>query len=591
MKYNLDKFNSAVEDYKKILKNLKNKSVLIYFNLDNKKAYYSIAPLSKAIHELGGELNAVAFEKSSSSLDVLKDVWQCFRELKKGIKDKKTIALKEFIDEAEKKAKGRFIDIFNPPELILEEGEKGFKGMFKPPYYDEWFVPYRFDDLIETAKIIWNQVYDLKKGENVSIGFETVPKEKDLELPLEDYLDSYAIAYAMMLAIKGYASGLRMGTTTSKMSMLEKGERISELRATLLGCELDKEIDEPVFVKFKKLSELLKINRLEIPDATFSVRGKGYGGKHLFGEVIGYPTLNKKSRWSSPGQIIYKLDYYPQTKLEDRDPKARVGFTETLPIDVFIESCRIDWLKMKARDDKIREIVDKSDKIIVSGESVEGGRTEFEVGMIKRDGGRRKVRGSDVETRNKINQDYFKETGIKAGTMANIPGGEAFMTPEYLKGTFVGDVVISLDQSYMLSEKNPLVVECYGDCYKVLKGDKAIIEKFEKKKKEAWKQILEQEKNKSLPFDLIKLKKDNFNRIGEFAINTNPNAKLCNYLIVNEKIANMIHIALGSGFEADRATEYHTDIVIDAPRQKLDIYGIDKKGNKLWILKKGKFVV
>ncbi|MBI2129325.1 hypothetical protein HYU07_03725 [Candidatus Woesearchaeota archaeon] len=591
MKYDLEKFNSAAEDYKKILKNLKNKSVLIYFNLNNKKAYHSIAPLSKAIHELNGELNAVAFEKNSSSLDVLKDVWQCFKDFKKGIRDKKTIALKEFIDETEKKTKGKFIEIFNPPELILEAGEKGFKGTFKLPYHDEWFMAYRPDDLIETAKIIWSQVYDLKKGENVSIGFETVPREKDLELPLEDYLDSYAIAYAMMLAIKGYASELRMGTTTSKMSMLEKGERISELRATLLGCELDKEIDEPVFVKFKKLSELLKINRLETPDATFSVRGKGYAGKHLFGEVIGYPTLNKKSRWSSPGQIIYKLDYYPQTKSEDRDPKARVGFTETLPIDVFIESCRIDWLKMKERDDKISEIADRSDKIIVSGEEVEGGRTEFEVGMIKKDGGRRRVRGSDVETRNKVNQDYFKETGIKAGTMANIPGGEAFMTPEYLKGTFVGDVVISIDQSYLLSDKNPLVVQCYGDCYKILKGDKAIIEKFENKKKEAWKQILEQEKNKSLPFDVIKLKKDNFNKIGEFAINTNPNAKLCNYLIVNEKIANMIHIALGSGFEADRATEYHTDIVIDAPRQKLDIYGLDKKGNKLWILKKGKFAV
>src|SRR3989338_11441888 len=98
MKYNLDNFNAAVEDYKKIIKmseitkgisehaqnpevfdNLKNKSVLIYFNLDNKKAYHSIAPLSKAIHELNGELNAVAFEKSSSSLDVLKDVYQCFK--------------------------------------------------------------------------------------------------------------------------------------------------------------------------------------------------------------------------------------------------------------------------------------------------------------------------------------------------------------------------------------------------------------------------------------------------------------------------------------------------------------------------------
>ena len=51
----------------------------------------------------------------------------------------------------------------------------------------------------------------------------------------------------------------------------------------------------------------------------------------------------------------------------------------------------------------------------------------------------------------------------------------------------------------------------------------------------------------------------------------------------------MIHIALGAGFEPDRSSEYHDDIVINAPRQKLNIFGIDKKGKKRWILKEGKF--
>ena len=105
------------------------------------------------------------------------------------------------------------------------------------------------------------------------------------------------------------------------------------------------------------------------------------------------------------------------------------------------------------------------------------------------------------------------------------------------------------------------------------------------------KNILEQEKHKSLSKDIIALKKNNFNQIGEFAINTNPNARLCDYLIINEKIANMIHIAFGSGFEADAATEYHMDVVIDSPRQKLDIYGLDKSGRKNWIIKKGAFVI
>jgi len=102
--------------------------------------------------------------------------------------------------------------------------------------------------------------------------------------------------------------------------------------------------------------------------------------------------------------------------------------------------------------------------------------------------------------------------------------------------------------------------------------------------------LLESEKNKSLPQDIINMKKRNFERVGEFAINTNPKARLCEYLIVNEKIARMMHIALGSGFEPDRSTEYHMDIVFNAPRQKLDVYGINNKGNKHWILKNGEFV-
>jgi hypothetical protein len=152
-------------------------------------------------------------------------------------------------------------------------------------------------------------------------------------------------------------------------------------------------------------------------------------------------------------------------------------------------------------------------------------------------------------------------------------------------------VVISIDQSYLLSEKEPLVVEANGHSYKIISGPKNIIKKLEEKKKDAWEMILNQERFKSSPQEVIDLKKKNFNMINEFAINTNPNAKLCDYLVVNEKIAKMIHIALGSGFEPDRATEYHTDIVINSPRQKMDIYGVDGKGNKHWIIKKGEFVV
>ena len=77
------------------------------------------------------------------------------------------------------------------------------------------------------------------------------------------------------------------------------------------------------------------------------------------------------------------------------------------------------------------------------------------------------------------------------------------------------------------------MVECYGNSYKIIDGPKDIIEKINKRKNDSMKLLLEAEKNKSLPQEIIDLKKRNFERVGEFAINTNPKARLCEYLIVN----------------------------------------------------------
>jgi hypothetical protein len=589
MKYDEKEFSSAVEGYKTAIGNAESKSFLIIFDISNKKAFFSIAPLSRALHEIGADVHVTGINKKSDSLDAITDVWKTYKSLKEGKKDDNTEALRDFIIEVEKKEQGKFEGLFEYPDFILEAKETGFDGSFSIPYKDNWFKEYRKNELDETCTKIWRDVYNLQDGEKISMGFVLIQEDEMLGHPLEDYLDSYAISWAMALTCKDKGK-VTMGASTQRNSMLARGENISELKAVLTGCELCKEVDEEIFKKYKKVSQLLNLERIKPIDASFFISGKGYHGKHIFGEVVGYPSLNKKTRWQSPGQMIYKLDFYPQTALDERDPIARVGFTETLPVDVFIETCNIDWKEMRERNYKIKEIADRCILIKVVGEETNGIRTELEVGLIKKDGTHRWVRTSDTDIRDKINSEYLRRTGIKGGNMANLPGGEAFVTPEYVKGKIVGDVVISLDQSYRLSEKEPFVIEAYGDEYKVISGPKEILDKFNDKKKEAWEGIMNQEKYKSLPQDLIDMKKRNFNMINEFAINTNPSAKLCDYLIVNEKIARMIHIAMGSGFEPDRATDYHTDVVINSPRQKMDIYGVDKEGNEHWIIKEGEFV-
>jgi len=593
MKYSLKTFNKEVEEYSRILKDkVKDRVVFVVIDLKFKKAFYSLAPLSRAIHNLGGEMHAIVKEGESENLKILKRVWRVYNDKKRKLKTLKVDALNGFIRSVVKRTKNKsFEEIFNAPEIFLESKEGGFCGTLKLNYRYRWHKRYRWKELIETAKVIWKEGYDLKKTGRVNIGFVLVPSEENTELPLEDYLDSYSIAMAMALSAKRFKAEISLGATTDKFSVLARPVRTADLMAMIRGCELDKKVDEEVFKKFKELSELLKIDKVRNATAGFGIHAKGYHGKHFFGEEIGYPTLDKKTRWSSPGQIMLKDRYAPQSQFESRDPIMRYAVTETLPIDVFIETCNVNYEKLRRRSNKIKKILDKCDYVRVIGEQVDGHKTDFTVHLLKKDD-RREFTAQDSDVRTIVDQEHFRKTGKKCGAYANFPSGEAFVTPEKVNGVVVGDVVINIDRSYRIPEKSPIIVEIDEEKgYSILKAPNKLLKIMRKEWKESREKIRNFEKTQSLPKELIKMYKRNFRKIGEFAINTNPKAKLCDYLIVNEKIANMIHIALGMGFENDRASVYHWDIVINSPKQKLDIYGVDKKKKIYWVIKKGKFAV
>ncbi len=580
MRYGEKEFEKSVQYYKKVLTKAKVKNIFIYGDF-NKDAFFSIAPFSRAASDLKIDMR-VSFGYKSHSYEVLFDIWKTYQDLKSKKDTNASLALKDLLSEIKIKQLNKF---FEKAELVIKVEKNNFSDKLK--YQTKWFRPFMAKKLKHTSDAIIKHVYNLKKNEAFSIGFVLVPDRKFLSHPLQDYLDAYAVCYNVFISAKNNCKSVSVKASTAKASQRAVPEKVSELMTTLIGLELEKEINLPIFRKYKKLSRLLKLDRLKVPPATFFVSGKGYHGKHIFGEKIGYPTKNKKSKWTSPGGMIYKFHWYPQSYDEDRPPKSRVAFTSTVPIDKLIESTLVDYEKMRKRNADIAKIMDKCETIFVKSNIEDG--CDFEVGLIKKDGTRRLVLGSDSDVRTILHPLMLKQSK-KMGRMANIPGGEAFTTPSYVKGTIVGDVVINIDRSWNLDGKTPFIAEATKTGYKVISGPKKVISAFNKRKKEAWKNILEQEKNKSLPKKLIELKKKNFEHIGEFAINTNPHASLCDYLIINEKIANMIHVAFGSGFEPDTATEYHMDVVINSPRQKLDIYGIDKKNKTHWIIKRGKFV-
>src|SRR3989344_6849251 len=204
MRYNISKFNSAVSGYRKELGNsVKGKNILVHFKIPDESAFYSLAPLSRAVHELGGNLNVSLTTGKNMRVEVLKGVWNVYENYKNGANDGKVKAMMEFVNAVNKKAGSKeFVRIFRPPEIVLVAGKNFFcdeNGSIELKYRAEWFRKYRWKDLLQTSKAIWKNSYALKKNEIASIGFELIPAKRHLDSPLQDYLDNFAIAYAMMV--------------------------------------------------------------------------------------------------------------------------------------------------------------------------------------------------------------------------------------------------------------------------------------------------------------------------------------------------------------------------------------------------------
>lgn len=591
MKYNVREFDNATAYYRKALTKRvkKGDSCLIEIPLGNEKAFYSVAPLSRALHSLGAEIDLFVVDKKSEGLEALKRTWNAYLE-KEG---KKKAALKAFIETVNKKAKNkRFEKLFKKPELAVTASKTGFdaNGIILE-FKTKWFRKRKWKQLLATGRRILTQGYNLRKSEKLSVSFELIPKKKDLQLPLDDYLDNFSIAYSTALAGKKLCRQVSLGSVTTKMSQLEPLERTADLSATLLGCEYEKSINEPWFNAFKKLSKLLHFERLKPSDAAFGIHGKGYGGKHFFGLTVGYPTPNKKSRWQGPGQMFLKPFWLLQTKIDSREPKTRYAITETLPLENFIRTCNIDYYKLRKKDDLIRAIIKQGKTLFIKGKKLKQGHTDLELDLSRVLKKKSPVLASDIEVNPSTPGEAADVFKMKNGRYGNFPGGEVFWTPYDLNGTYVGDVVINIDQSYVIGNNKPIVIKIKHGHYKVKSGPKKILNALKKRKSESKKLIGLYEKNKSVPKNIINIYKKNFDMVGEIAINTNPKARLSRYLIETEKLARMMHIALGSGYEPNRESTYHCDIVLNCPRQKVDMWVITPKKEKLWIMKKGKLVV
>ena len=157
MRNNLLKFENAVKFYTKNLKGkVEDKTLFINLDLKDKDAFFSLAPLTRAAHNLKADVHIIMHDGKSFAVEILHELWETFDELKKNNHNNKIAALKEFINFVNKKTKSKeFYELFEKPEVILNSNKREFDGTFILPYFSDWRVIHRWKELLQTCDKIW----------------------------------------------------------------------------------------------------------------------------------------------------------------------------------------------------------------------------------------------------------------------------------------------------------------------------------------------------------------------------------------------------------------------------------------------------
>jgi hypothetical protein len=491
---------------------------------------------------------------------------------------------------------GKVMDLFNT--FFEEKNEKPFETFIRPPDFifdfedgkfisnrgspktvlkvdgaDSWVTLSNIEEELENVCFeIIRTGFNLPRGGDTLLILPNIPSENHRKKSKEDYLQAYiqAFKYEEIAYKKGRIASIL--TLNTKEHPNELADELWSTIQAFWGIELSKKVPQNPFKRYRMFSGESGFRyKARIPHAVYIFKGEGYFGKDIFGEIVGYPTPNLETKWTSALQLISKFDWYPQKKHDDRDPLVRVGLQEILPISTFLRVCNIDYKKMRKRNARIKEALNDAEKIEVIGQPINGNgvATNLIVSL-----GRRELRTSDAEA-------------IWPGMFANFPGGEVYFTPSTIDGTFVVDETISIDQSYTL--ESPLVIKIENGRYKEITGNQQILNIILNEKEKAKQRITHLEEKQALPIEILQLYNDNFDRIGELGIGTNPNAQLpSKYLIEAEKVDRTIHLALGSGYESDRATVYHWDAVA-GHKQKLTVTALTSDGKEIRILIEGEW--
>jgi len=141
------------------------------------------------------------------------------------------------------------------------------------------------------------------------------------KLPKKGYLASYVEAAVLQNVARSMGNEVTTISLSFKPDPNLPTDPHFESLIVFWALEHEKKMGEPIFKAYSDLSSERGLSEICVPPKVwFGFIGEGYLGKDVFGEVVGYPTPNGKTRWENGFKLIRKHEWYPQFEEDGRAP-------------------------------------------------------------------------------------------------------------------------------------------------------------------------------------------------------------------------------------------------------------------------------
>ncbi|MFC1617748.1 aminopeptidase [Patescibacteria group bacterium] len=278
---------------------------------------------------------------------------------------------------------------------------------------------------------------------------------------------------------------------------------------------------------------------------------------HCSAESSGFDPQRYAGGYNYRGQ---KYDEYRYLLFAKK--KMRGCWTNSCTSDRFAQTVVINYQQMRVLIGKIMRKFNRAHRIYVKTKR----GTNFEAGI--------KTRQSFVD-----DGDFSKP-----GLYGNVPAGEAFVSPDLndVNGTIVIDA--SMTQRRGLEIKKPIKLELKNNHIYAINGSheaKMLKSDIAQAIAGVRKNVRAGKFGKKEAEEYIK----NCHAIGEIGLGVNPKAKIGHSPIEDEKVINVMHVAIGRNYDFDQVAPIHFDCMLRGPEVVLEYPG----GKKETIHKNGKF--